>query len=122
MDNGKDIVDESWDVKADLETVRKKWAEFTTALRYAPVVSASSDARLSWVRPETEGEAEQISFEEISPEVTRVNVAVGYDDDDLAEEGETFADVARRMDEDMALFKDFAEGRVSCDGLTTEAS
>lgn len=44
-----------------------------------------------------------------------MTVAVRYDEDDLLEEGETFADVARRMDQDMALFKDYAEGRLPQD-------
>jgi hypothetical protein len=110
---GKDIAGESWDVKGDIESVRQKWAEFTTLLRYTPTGSTGdSDDWLAWVRPETEGEDERVLFEQVTPSLTRVNVAVIYDDDDLHEEGETFADVAHRLDQDMALFKDYAEGRL----------
>lgn len=112
MRNGKDIVVESWDVEGDMKTVQDKWVEFTTALRYAPGPSNGTDVWLGWVRPETEGEAEQIFFEEITPGMTRVNVIVVYDKDDLLEEGETFADVSRRVGQDMALFKDYVEGRL----------
>ena len=116
MSSDKDIVNESWDVEADMETVQKKWAEFTTALRFVPGPSdGPSGTRLSWVRPETEGESERVVFAELGPKMTRVTVAVRYDEDDLLEEGETFADVARRMDQDMALFKDYAEGRLPQD-------
>ena len=119
MGNGKDIVGESWDVEADIATVQKKWAEFTTALRYAP---GPWKDRLSWVRPETEGEAESIVFEEINPALTRVIVAVRYDDEDLQREGETFTDVARRVDHDMALFKDYVEGRLPKEWPASNAS
>ena len=123
MGNGKDIVGESWDVEGDMETVRKKWAEFTTALRYVPGPSnGPSGISPSWVRPETEGEAERIVFAELSPKMTRVTVAVRYDEDDLLQEGETFADVARRVDQDMALFKDYVEGRLPKDWPASNAS
>jgi hypothetical protein len=113
MGKGKDIAGESWDVEGDIETVRQKWAQFTTLLRYTPAATTNaSDAWLGWVRPETEGEDEQILFEQVTPGVTRVNVAIIYDDDDLREEGAAFTDVARRLDQDMALFKDYAEGRL----------
>jgi hypothetical protein len=122
MGKGKDIAGESWDVEGDIETVQQKWAEFTTLLRYTPAATTNaSDAWIGWVRPETEGEDEQILFEQVTPEVTRVNVAIIYDDDDLHEEGATFADVARRLDQDMALFKDYAEGRLPEDWPATAA-
>jgi len=63
------------------------------------------------VRPETEGIDLGIAFEAVGPRTTRVTIALQYDDADLAEEGETFADVARRVDQDMQLFKAYAEGR-----------
>jgi hypothetical protein len=123
MGKGKDIAGESWDVEGDIETVQQKWAQFTTLLRYTPVATTNaSDAWLAWVRPEAEGEDERIFFERVAPGLTRVNLAVIYDDDDLREEGETFADVARRLDQDMALFKDYAEGRLPEDWPATAAS
>ena len=124
MGKGKDIAGESWDIEGDIETVQQKWTQFTTLLRYTPAATtnASEDAWLGWVRPETEGEDEQILFEQVTPEVTRVNVAIIYDDDDLREEGATFADVALRLDQDMALFKDYAEGRLPEDWPTTGTS
>ncbi len=118
----KDIAGESWDIEGDLETVRDKWSEFTTLLRYgAPASTDDPGAWLSWVRPETEGEDEQILFEQVAPAITRVNVAIIYDDDNLRDEGETFSDAARRLDQDMALFKDYAEGRLPKDWPATRA-
>ena len=112
MDKGNDTVIESWDVEGDMDTVRRRWAEFTQALRYVPGPSnGSSGTWLSWARPETEGE-EQIVFVAEGPELTRVNVAMRYDEEALREEGETYDDVARRMHQDMALFKDYVEGRL----------
>jgi len=123
MGKDQDMVHESWDVEADMQTVQKKWAEFTTALRYAPgTTNSPSDAWLGWVRPETEGEDEQIFFEEITPKTTRVNLSVVYDDDLLLEEGETFEDVARRVNQDMLLFKEYAEGRLPKDRPAGSAS
>jgi hypothetical protein len=121
--NGKCIVCESRDVVGHMETVRKKWAEFTTALRFAPgPCRGRSRMWLSSARPETEGEAERIVFTELSPEVTRVTVAVRYDEDDLLQEGETFTDVARRLSQDMALFKDYVEGDLPKDWPASIAS
>ncbi len=109
----KDIVGESWDVEGDLETVRQKWNEFTAVVRYSPAPSAvASDSWLDWLLPETEAEDAQVVFEQLTPAMTRVNLAVIYDDDDLRDEGETLADLTRRLDKDMALFKDYAEGRL----------
>lgn len=123
MGDGKGIAGKSWDVAGDIETVQQKWAEFTTALRYAPWPSTDpSEAWLSWVRPETEGESESITFKEITPETTRVTVAVRYAEDDLREEGVSFADAARRLDRDMALFTDYVEGRLPKDWPTRSAS
>jgi hypothetical protein len=123
MGKGKDIAGESWEIKGDIETVQQKWAQFTTLLRYTPpATTSSSDAWLGWVRPETEGEDEQIVFEEVAPDLTRVNVAIVYDDDDLREEGATFTDVSRRLDQDMALFKEYAEGRLPEDWPATTIS
>jgi len=123
VDKGEDIVVESWDVDADMETVQQKWTDFTVALRYVPGPSdGPSGARLAWVRPETEGQDEQIVFVATGPTTTRVNVAVRYDDEDLQEQGETFDDVSRRIDEDMALFTDYVEGRLPKDWPIGEAS
>jgi hypothetical protein len=122
MSKSKDIAGESWDIEGDIETVQQKWTQFTTLLRYSPTAASASDAWLGWVRPETEGEDEQIFFEQVAPGVTRVNLAVVYDDDDLREEGATFTDVSRRLDLDMALFKDYAEGRLPEDWPATPAS
>ena len=123
MDDSKDVVNESWDVEADMATVQQKWAEFTTALRYSPGPSnGPSGAWLRWVRPETEAENEQISLEEITPTLTRVNVSFEYEEKDLAEEGESFADVALRVDQDMLLFKAYAEGRLPKDTPAARAS
>ena len=119
MGNGKEIAGESWDVEGDIETVQRKWAEFTMTLRFAP---GPWKDRFSWVRPETDGEAERIVFREIDPAVTRVTVAVRYDDDDLLQEGETFADVAHRVDRDMAFFKDYVEERLPKEWPVSNAS
>jgi hypothetical protein len=119
MGKNKDIAGESWEVEGDIDTVQQKWAQFTTLLRYTPSGSTSASDWLGWVRPETEGEDEHIVFEQVAPGLTRVNVAVIYDDDQVREEGETFADVGRRLDQDMALFKDFAEGRLPEDWPAT---
>ena len=123
MSEGKDIVAESWDVQGDMETVRAKWAEFTTVLRFAAgPKNGPTGGWLSLVRPETEGEAERIVFEQITPETTRVTVGLRYDADELSQEGETFADVAHRVDQDMSFFREFAEGRVSRGELIGKAS
>jgi hypothetical protein len=115
MDNDKDIVRESWDIEGDVEAVQQKWAEFTTALKFAPPQSGPLGLWFSWDRPETTAEDGTVVFEQIGPDTTRVKVTVQYDEGDLAEEGQTFQDVARRMDLDMLLFKDYAEGRVPKD-------
>jgi hypothetical protein len=108
----KDMVVVSWDVESDLKTVQDKWVEFTTAPRYAAGPSNAPDSRLSWVWPKTEGEAEQVFFEEITPATTKVSVMLVNDEGGLPEAKETFADVSRRVDEDMGLFKDYVEGRL----------
>jgi hypothetical protein len=115
MDNDKDIVRESWDIECDVKTAQQKWAEFTTALAFAPPQSGPLGLWFSWDRPEADAEEGTVTFEAIGPDTTRVKVAVVYDDSDLAEEGETFEHVARRMDRDMLLFKEYAEGRVPKD-------
>ncbi len=123
MGKRKDIVGESWEIEADMATVQKKWAEFTTALKYEPWPSANRSGEwLTWFRPETEGEDEGIVFEEIRPGITRVQVIIEYDENELREDGATFADAARGVDQDMALFKDYVEGRLPKDWPASSAS
>jgi hypothetical protein len=112
MGNDKDIVRESWDIEGDVNTVQQKWAEFTTALKFAPSPSGPLGLWFTWDQPETDAEEGSVVFEEIGPDTTRVKVTVVYDDSALVEEGETFQHVARRLDTDMLLFKEYAEGRL----------
>lgn len=78
----------------------------------AEIVEQVPDDRIAWRSVEGDDTWGEITFTPVTPEVTRVELAVGYEPDGMVEKGASMVGVDdMRVQQDLQRFKEFIEER-----------
>jgi uncharacterized membrane protein len=78
----------------------------------AVIIDQVPDRRIAWTNTAGAKNAGAVSFEAVSPDVTRISLQIEYEPEGVVENvGSALGMVDRRVEGDLQRFKDFIEGR-----------